>query len=110
MLSEPLPIVEALSAAKQIDTQASWWRKHRSQARYSFEDKLQEVYEQLRLWPWRGAQASAPDLAEVRRVPIPGVDHWLLYRVVLDRRGEPIRVEVLAVWHYRKADQPQLDG
>ncbi|HET7435412.1 MAG TPA: type II toxin-antitoxin system RelE/ParE family toxin [Thermoanaerobaculia bacterium] len=92
------------TARRQIDEVNRWWRANRSAARNTVETELARVFRLILNHPYIGPAAEDVDVAEVRRIHLSRIGHYLYYRV-LEAEGV---VEVLAIWSDSRGETPQI--
>lgn len=97
-----LPIRVVRSAFLQIEEAASWWSDNRSAAPLAFRDDLQQAFNLISEQPNIGAVATNVVLNGVRRVYLDRIRYFLYYRV------QPGQVEILALWHSNRGQEPSL--
>lgn len=90
------------SAREQIQAAASWWTENRASAPGAVLDDLDRILGLLSVQPGMGALARRASLKGVRRVTLSRIRYYLYYRV----SGELL--EVLALWHTSRDDEPVL--
>lgn len=100
-----LPVRIAASAARAIEEAGAWWRSHRDKAPRAFVEDIERALTLISMDPRIGARARNPRLDGVRRVRLSRIRYHLYYRVVA--ADEPT-VEVLALWHERRGDDPPI--
>jgi plasmid stabilization system protein ParE len=104
-LSERLPVTFTRRANRHIEQASAWWERNRLKAPLAIPEDVEEVLELISTQPHIGALAKDVDLADVRRVFLNRVGYYLYYRVI----GEPpTSIEVVALWHARRAGGPKL--
>lgn len=91
-------------AAAEIRSAAAWWRSHRSKAPDALADDLRDAFDLLSAQAEVDVRASDALLAGVRRLHLGRVRYYVYYRVV----PEPRIVQILALWHVRRAGSPEL--
>ena len=102
-MNSPLPVRIVNSAARAISEAATWWAENRPKSPDAFASDLENALKLLALHPGIGARATNTKLEDVRRVHLARVHYHLYYRVT----PEPA-IEVLALWHTSRADEPRL--
>lgn len=102
-MNSPLPVRIVRSAAGAISEAATWWAENRPKSPEAFVLDLENALKLLALHPGIGARASNTALEGVRRVHLARVHYHLYYRVT----PEPA-IEVLALWHTSRGDEPSL--
>ena len=102
-MNSPLPVRIVTSAARAITEAATWWAENRQKAPDAFVSDLENALKLLTLHPGIGARATNAKLEGVRRVHLARVHYHLYYRVT----AEPA-IEVLALWHTSRRDDPSL--
>ena len=102
-MNSPLPVRIVSSAARAIAEAATWWAANRSKSPDAFVLDLENALKLLASHPGIGALATNAKLKDVRRVHLARVHYHLYYRVT----REPA-VEVLALWHTSRRDDPLL--
>lgn len=102
-MNSPLPVRIVGSAAGAIADAATWWATNRPKSPHAFVLDLENALKLLALHPGIGARATNSGLDGVRRVHLARVHYHLYYRVT----PEPA-IEVLALWHTSRRDNPSL--
>ncbi len=97
-----LPIRVTGSALLQIQEAADWWLANRTSAPLAFRDDLRQAFELISQQPGIGAAAANVELQGVRRVFLGRVRYFLYYRV------RPDQVEILALWHSNRGQEPEF--
>jgi plasmid stabilization system protein ParE len=104
-VSQPLTITFTRRAAEQTEAAGCWWRENRTKAPEAFREELEQALQLVSSQPEIGALARSVRLAGVRRVLLSRVRYHLYYRVL---EVPPRSIEVLAVWHASRGDQPAV--
>jgi plasmid stabilization system protein ParE len=89
-------------AQQQIEDAAEWWSGNRPSAPGAVRNDLDRILGLLAVQPDMGARAQRVSLQSVRRVTLSRIRYYLYYRVSGDV------LEVLAVWHTSRGDEPDL--
>ena len=97
-----LPVRVVTSASLQIQEAADWWLANRASAPLAFRDDLQQAFELISLQPEIGPAATNVSIQDVRRVYLGRVRYFLYYR------AQSNLIEVLALWHSNRGQDPQL--
>ena len=97
-----LPVRVVASASLQIQEASDWWSANRDSAPLAFRDDLQQAFELISQQPRIGASATNVSLRGVRRVYLDRIRYFLYYR------ARPNQIEVLALWHSNRGQDPQL--
>jgi len=103
-LTPTLPLHVTDEAAQQIRQAASWWHKHRSEARDRLSEELEAAFRLLTLQPLAGSLVSDSPIRGLRRVLLRNVQYHLYYRV--DQKLGA--VVILAFWSAHRGSQPEL--
>src|SRR4051812_47556938 len=98
------PVVFTKSAERHVEQAVAWWREHRPAAPDAILDDLSNALSLLALHPAIGVKARSSRLPGVRRILLEPIDYHLYYRV----RPVLHRIEVLALWHARRGERPEL--
>ncbi len=102
----PSPPVKVTPRARREIRQASrWWAENRTKAPHAFREDVQRAFETLARQPRIGSPATNEKLAGVRRLHLKRIRYYLYYRV----KGDPKRVEILALWHASRRTGPGLE-
>lgn len=102
-MNSPLPVRIVSSAARAIAEAATWWATNRPKSPDAFVLDLENALKLLASHPGIGARARNAALDGIRRVHLARVHYHLYYRVT----PEPA-IEVLALWHTSRGDEPSL--
>ena len=102
-MKSPLSVRIVSSAARAITEAATWWATNRPKAPDAFVTDLENALKLIALHPGMGARATNEKLEGVRRIHLARIHYHLYYRVT----AEPA-VEVLALWHTSRRDDPPL--
>ena len=102
-MNSPLPVRIIASASRAIAEAATWWAVNRENSADAFVSDLENALKLIALHPGIGARATNEKLVGVRRIHLARVHYHLYYRVT----AEPA-VEVLALWHTSRKDDPPL--
>lgn len=102
-MNSPLPVRIVNSAAQAIAEAATWWSTNRQKSPGAFVSDIENAFKLIASHPSIGARATNVNLPHVRRVHLARVHYHLYYRVT----PEPA-VEVLALWHTSRRDDPIL--
>jgi plasmid stabilization system protein ParE len=97
-----LPIRITRRAAAQIREAARWWAANRPAAPTAFEEELRRGFALIAQQPGIGARATNSQLANVRRILLSRVRYYVYYRT------RATRVEILALWHASRGQEPTL--
>ncbi|MBC8281247.1 MAG: type II toxin-antitoxin system RelE/ParE family toxin [Chloroflexi bacterium] len=97
-----LPIKVTSSAVLQIEEAASWWSDNRPAAPLALRDDLQQAFTLISEQPNIGAAATNAALPGVRRIHLGRIRYFLYYRI------RPDQVEILALWHASRGQEPSL--
>ena len=97
-----LPIKIVRRATLQIQKAASWWQENRPKAPDAFKEELERALALISQEPSIGSKASNARLIGVRRVHLGRIRYYLYCRV------QPTRIEVLALWHSNRGNEPAL--
>ncbi len=99
-----LPIKVTRRADIQIQRAADWWLANRPAAPNALKENLRHAFDLISLQPGVGARAANTRLKDVRRVYLSQIRYFLYYRV----RPSPVRIDVLALWHASRGNEPVL--
>jgi plasmid stabilization system protein ParE len=97
-----LPVKITHRARAQIEGAARWWVANRPKARQAFAEDLRSAFDLVARQPEIGGRAAGIRLRGVRRMHLSRIRYHLYYRV----RSE--RIEVLALWHSSRGEEPDL--
>jgi plasmid stabilization system protein ParE len=103
-LSTRLAIKVTPRAAAEIRRASSWWQANRPAAPAAFAEDLARAFEILAMQPGIGARAVNTGKEHVRRLLLSRTGYHLYYNVNPAER----RVELLALWHSRRGQEPPL--
>ena len=99
-----MPTVELTAqAARQLAEVREWWRAHRDKAPHAIDDDVGALLRLLEGQPELVGRALE-QWPTVRRVHLRRVRYYAYFRIVDD--GES--VQVLALWHASRGDEPTL--
>lgn len=101
-MTSRLNITITRTAQEQIEAAAKWWSENRTSARGAVREDLDRIFGLLSVQPGMGARARRASLKDVRRVTLSRIRYYLYYRVSGDV------IEVLALWHTSRGDEPVL--
>lgn len=101
-MSSPLRVRIVSSAARAITEAAEWWRTNRA-GTDTFITDFENSLKLIALHPAIGARARNVKLEGVRRVHLARVHYHLYYRVNKEQD-----IEVLALWHTSRGNDPDL--
>lgn len=101
-MTRPLQIKLSRNAQAQIEEAAAWWEKNRPSAPGAVREDLDRILSLLAAQPDIGARPRGTKLRGVRRVTLSRIRYYLYYRATNEA------LEVLALWHTRRGQQPQL--
>jgi plasmid stabilization system protein ParE len=101
-VNEALPVVVTRRAATEIREAQSWWRANRPKAPKAIASELRRVFPLIAVEPGMGVVAESARLSGVRRVYLACVRYYLYYRAT------DAALEVLALWHSSRGDEPDL--
>jgi len=99
-----LPVKITPRAADQIEAAANWWRTNRPSAPDALIEELEKSLGLISRQPRIGARAASAKLRGVRQIYLGRVHYVLYYRI----RARPRQVEVLALWHASRGQNPEL--
>ena len=97
-----LPIRVTESASLQVEEAQQWWSANRTSAPQAFRVDLQQAFDLISQRPSIGTPATNVALPDVRRVYLVRVRYFLYYRV------QPDQVEILALWHGNRGQNPEI--
>jgi plasmid stabilization system protein ParE len=100
-MNSPLPVRIVSSAARGIAEAATWWTANRPKSPDAFVFDLENALKLIASHPGIGARATNRKIEGVRRVHLARVHYHVYYRVT----PEPA-IEVLALWHTSRRDDP----
>jgi hypothetical protein len=103
-MRDSLPVEISRLAAHYIRDLESWWRRNRRAAPNAVREELQRILRVIRITPFAGHRATDVELANVRRVHITRIWHFLYYRV----HDDPERIELLALWSDSRGEGPPI--
>jgi len=89
-------------AASHIDHAAQWWAENRPAAPGAVRMDIGDALNLLALQPGIGSAYKGARTKGVRRLLVGRIRYFVYYRVT------PDTVEVLAVWHVSRGEQPPL--
>jgi plasmid stabilization system protein ParE len=104
-LSDRLPVIFSSRANRHVEQASAWWERNRTRAPFAVAEDLEEALELIATQPYIGPVAKDVDLPDVRRVFLNRVGYYIYYRVIGD---PPASVQVVALWHGRRATGPKL--
>lgn len=89
-------------AARQITAAAEWWAQNRPSAPGAIRNDIGQTLALLAEQPGIGTEYRGTRLPGVRRLLVGRIRYFIYYRVT------PDTVDVLAVWHVSRGEQPAL--
>ena len=102
-MNSPLPVRIVSSAARGIEEAAKWWAGNRPDSPDAFVSDLENALKLIAMHPGIGARATNVALEGIRRVHLARVHYHVYYRVT----PQPA-IEVLALWHTSRGNEPSL--
>jgi plasmid stabilization system protein ParE len=103
-VTESLPVIVTLLAAKHIRQADEWWRVNRTVAPNAVWQEVERAFVLIAGQPRIGSSAKDVRLPGVQRILLPTIKYYLYYRVL----AEPDRIEVVALWHRRRGSGPPI--
>lgn len=100
----PLPIEITDLAAEHIRDADAWWRKHRLSVPNAVREDLDKAFQMIGVQPHIGSRADDVEMPGVRRVYLGRIKYHLYHRLAED----PLRVQIVALWHKSRGDGPPL--
>ena len=91
-------------AARQIRSEAMWWRRNRTAAPNLFRSELRRAFALIAEYPEAGAITDDLELQNVRRVVLVATHHYVYYQV----NSKAKQIEVLAVWSTHRGEPPPV--
>lgn len=89
-------------AHAHIAAASTWWAEHRPAAPDAVIEDLDRVLSLLIAEPEMGTKARSTRLSGVRRITLSRIRYYLYYRLVDET------IQVLALWHTRRGQGPEL--
>ncbi len=94
----------ATRAGAQIRAAADWWMANRDKAPTAFAEEIERAFDIIRRLPSAGEPVDHTTVLGARRLLL-GRVHYHLYYVATPTSDT---VDVLALWHTRRGDPPEL--
>jgi plasmid stabilization system protein ParE len=82
----------------------AWWSLNRPKAPGAILSELERASALVAVQPGIGARATNSRLHGVRRLHLARISYDLYYRVA----EEPLRLQILALWHASRGTQPPI--
>ena len=90
-------------AVREAERHARWWREHRPDARFLFDDELRAALDLIRGSPEVGLVYQAQPGRLHRRVLMPKTRYHVYYRVIA-----PDHARIVAIWGAVRGRAPDL--
>ena len=103
-MTTPLPVETSRLAARHIRQLEAWWRIHRTAAPNAVREEVERAMQLIAFQPRIGQRATDVKLANVRRIHLSRIWHYLYYRV----NDSPEQIELLALWSESRGKGPPI--